>query len=114
MTVVRIGASQIGSQTPNKESLAIASCGLSIVVGSDMVFFSFGSSSGLSHPRPSSPLMISLAAFAFGVIQPTSYAQRFVKIIVNGLKVHRQTEVHPTLQLLNLQVWKIGVILASK
>jgi hypothetical protein len=55
-----------------------------------------------------------LAAFAFGVIHPASLAQRLIKIIVNRLKVHRQTLVHPAFQFLDLKVGEIDVILAGK
>jgi hypothetical protein len=42
-----------------------------------------------------------LAAFAFGVIHPASLAQWLIKIVIDGLKVHGQTTVHPALQLLD-------------
>ena len=50
-----------------------------------------------------------LATFAFWVVQPASYAQRLIQIVVNRLQNHEQFPV-PTLQLLDLEVGKIRVI----
>jgi hypothetical protein len=55
-----------------------------------------------------------LAAFAFGVIEPARFAQRLIKIVVDGLKVHSQALVHPAFQFLDLKVGEIDVILAGK
>ena len=69
------------------------------------------------RPQPTRQLFSSLlATFAVRIIQPARLPQKLVQIVVQivvgGLQDHEQFPV-PTLQLLDLEVGKIGMILVG-